>query len=324
MATWSSESIKNELLHSLRTDNPIVNAVISSVVIGVFTWLLTYSQPYKSKLASIWRDFSILRVRKIYVSGRIFKSGSRYLDVCSDFSLKFKAVMHRLNKTSDSWSHTKILSEVPAAYNSRYERDKTDFIGHTGSLSQLRHDIWCKTHITKKEHVAEKAAETSESTAISFEIFSSSLGLHDLQRFVNECVEQYEEAMQQELHKTQHYFVYDGRHKDTHELVFLQGEFHSNKSFDNVFFDGSSELKSRVIRFENDEGTYRRLGVPYTFGILLHGCPGTGMPVQPKYEPLITDSFCGHVLTTHERRQDISSEGHRQSYWTSCHHPEDV
>ena len=276
MATWSTDSLKNELLQRLRTENPIVNLLLSSLVFFVFTSVLTHAETYRQKLASAWKDCSVMPVRKIYVSGRIYKGGSRYLDVCSDFSLKFKAIMHHLNTTPESWSKIKTLSEVPAAYRSKFEQDKTELLGVSGSVSQLRHDVWCKTHVSKKEHVSDKAAETSENTTISFELYSFRLGLHELHQFVKECVSNYEVYMEKELNKTQQYFIYDGRHKETRELMFLHGDFSSNKTFDNVFFDGSSELRERVLMFEKDEASYKRLGVPYTLGVLLHGCPGTG------------------------------------------------
>ncbi len=273
--SWSSDSLKNELLQRLRTENPIVNLLLSSVVFFVFSSLVAHADSHREKLRLWWRSVAVLPVQKVYVSGRIFKGSDNYLGLATDFSLKFKAVMHRLTTTPGIWERATVLSEIPAAYGNRYERDKTEFIGDTGSVAKLGHDIWCKTNVTSKELTSDKA-ESAEAITISFEIYSRAVPLHGLQTFVDRCVSEYQTYMEVQLNDTQRYFIYDGCHKGTGELLFVDGIFDSNKTFDNVFFEGSPELRDRILRFEGDEATYKHLGVPYTLGLLLHGHPGTG------------------------------------------------
>ncbi len=55
-------------------------------------------------------------------------------------------------------------------------------------------------------------------------------------------------------------------------------QFTSKKSFDTLFFDEKEELLRRLTLFRDRETNqfYKRLGIPETFGLLLHGPPGTG------------------------------------------------
>jgi len=53
-------------------------------------------------------------------------------------------------------------------------------------------------------------------------------------------------------------------------------DFKSYKTFDNLFFDGKELLLKHLDRFKNNEALYKRLGRPYTLGILLYGEPGCG------------------------------------------------
>lgn len=50
----------------------------------------------------------------------------------------------------------------------------------------------------------------------------------------------------------------------------------SSKTFDNVFFAQKDLLLQKLNFFLDNEQFYRRIGIPYNFGILLHGEPGCG------------------------------------------------
>lgn len=49
-----------------------------------------------------------------------------------------------------------------------------------------------------------------------------------------------------------------------------------SKSFESMFFEGKQKLVSVISNFMESRDTYVRLGMPYTFGALFHGEPGTG------------------------------------------------
>ncbi len=53
-------------------------------------------------------------------------------------------------------------------------------------------------------------------------------------------------------------------------------DFKSFKTFDNLFFDGKDELIKAINRFRFNIDDYKRIGRPYTLGILLYGEGGCG------------------------------------------------
>jgi len=53
-------------------------------------------------------------------------------------------------------------------------------------------------------------------------------------------------------------------------------DFKSFKTFGNLFFDGKDILIKTLDRFKNNVELYKKLGRPYTLGILLYGEPGCG------------------------------------------------
>jgi chaperone BCS1 len=76
---------------------------------------------------------------------------------------------------------------------------------------------------------------------------------------------------------------------DKNKYVFLIREFiegrvptvsqyidKNKKTFDSMFFDRKDELVKSIKNFMDSEESYEKLGLPYTFGALFHGEPGTG------------------------------------------------
>jgi hypothetical protein len=59
-------------------------------------------------------------------------------------------------------------------------------------------------------------------------------------------------------------------------LTFTMNEFHTAKSFRNVFGEHVAELKERLDLFVNHPDWYQERGIPHSLGILLHGIPGAG------------------------------------------------
>lgn len=59
-------------------------------------------------------------------------------------------------------------------------------------------------------------------------------------------------------------------------LTFTMNEFHTSKSFSNVYGDHVEELKERLNLFTKHPEWYIERGIPHSLGIMLHGIPGAG------------------------------------------------
>ena len=59
-------------------------------------------------------------------------------------------------------------------------------------------------------------------------------------------------------------------------LTFTMNEFHTFKSFRNIFGSHVGELKERLDLFVHRPEWYQERGIPHSLGILLHGIPGAG------------------------------------------------
>lgn len=64
--------------------------------------------------------------------------------------------------------------------------------------------------------------------------------------------------------------------KSPPHLTFTQYPLMTNKSLSNVYGSSLEKVKKRINFFVNNRSWYEQKGVPYTMGILMHGCAGGG------------------------------------------------
>lgn len=124
-------------------------------------------------------------------------------------------------------------------------------------------------------------------TKIDFELFSYDYSLTELQDYVNKVVKDSRIKRQNKLGNQLYYFneivetlpnvngktMYSRAPTD---IAFSMTPFFTNKTLYNMYGDSFQVVRKRVDFFINNEDWYRRKGIPYTLGILIHGPPGSG------------------------------------------------
>lgn len=122
--------------------------------------------------------------------------------------------------------------------------------------------------------------EDNKITEIVFQIYSYTLSLNKLREWADNLYEVYKTELQTGFGKHKFYF----NHKvggvnisyDSQHLIFEMNKFETNKSLTNLFGEQIQTVTERVKLFQNDKEWYESKGIPYTFGLLLHGIPGCG------------------------------------------------
>lgn len=109
----------------------------------------------------------------------------------------------------------------------------------------------------------------------TFQVSSTSCSYLEVKNCIDKWVADF---MSEEMMtvKPPHIFVFSTLCKDTMKCLYHEIPFDTTKSFDNMFFDGKDKLLQKLDDFCNNESRYKRLGIPYTFGMLFHGQPGCG------------------------------------------------
>jgi DNA polymerase III delta prime subunit len=78
--------------------------------------------------------------------------------------------------------------------------------------------------------------------------------------------------------------------------LYTEFSFQSGKNFSNVFFPEKDELMKKIQFFSDNESWYVVNGIPYMFGLLLHGEPGCGKTSTIKAIANMTQRHIGSWL----------------------------
>lgn len=135
----------------------------------------------------------------------------------------------------------------------------------------IKEDIVCTFSIDRDDTINEKTR--IRYTTISAKVYSYNKSTKELKDFLDECVAAYDAHVGGMLNESLYYFVLENNGDTCH---FKKIKFASNKTFSNVFFKEKQSLIERLDFFRDNANVYKKFGIPYTFGVLMHGDPGTG------------------------------------------------
>lgn len=99
--------------------------------------------------------------------------------------------------------------------------------------------------------------------------------IYDLEIFLKECMDSYKKYIQDTFNKNQYYWCFLHAEPDN-ELVYSEKIFTTNRTFNSIFFEEKKDYLKSLDFFLKNEKWYINKGIPYHFGIFLHGSPGCG------------------------------------------------
>ena len=111
---------------------------------------------------------------------------------------------------------------------------------------------------------------------ISFVIFSYNKTLSELRKWIKDALDEYNYNKSFGFSEQQYYFNQVFYPTEKKKIIFDKNIFKTSKSLDNLYGKPIEKIKNRFNTFMNDEQWYIDKGLPHSFGLLLHGDPGTG------------------------------------------------
>lgn len=204
------------------------------------------------------------------------------------YSLKEYA--YSSNIYDDYGESLKIKKRRNKIYNNEYDENNSDdeediknkdiFIVDQNRYFKITDKIYCKVSKTTHDKGDEKKQTQYEMENIYIEIYSYKLSLKELYNFIDNLDDKYQESL--EKYRNDKKFIYTligssetGGERECNNK-WEECEFSSTRRFDNLFFENKKILMNKLDFFVNNKDYYLREGHPYTFGIGLHGPPGTG------------------------------------------------
>ena len=261
------------LLQNLRGGN------IYNIILGIFAFIaLSNAQSLRIYIEEVIKPrctslFWPHRTTSIKLVGCIFENmfGSR-----KQYSKRFLGLVHHIqskpeNPSQQRYNVRKLIEICVRDEDHTLNASENDLLINQEETICLDKDIYCKFIVRKDQDYSEKTNQ--KITNVSATLYSYSKTITDLKNFIDECVYNYDKYIEKKLQESLYYFVYD---IEDDLPSFKKVTFKSTKSFDNVFFAEKDTLIKRLDFFENGKDQYTKFGIPYTFGILMHGEPGTG------------------------------------------------
>lgn len=185
------------------------------------------------------------------------------------YPLNFLAVLRKLKhkiSNDNSFSNYEI-KEFPSDFSK-----KTITFIELNKKINITDDIKIKTTIEKNNNSNDKI--DYEYIILEISLFTYKKNYKIIESFINQCVEDYNVELLDNI-KEQHIFEFKSIDKDFQTPNYIEYPLTTTKCFDNMFFDEKDDIIRHINYFMNNKDEYKRLGIPYTLGIMIHGPPGT-------------------------------------------------
>jgi len=290
-------------------DTSTYDRIVGMVVLFFLTYIL--SNENKDFLDNIFRwvgeNIYFFRPRKnsVFIEGKRCFKVSRYMTKTDNlFSNRFTAYWYYIsnnnlnNKTIYSLKEYANSSNIYDDYgdpkkNRRnkssedlLEEDENNFINSDiFVVEQLKYfkiedDIYCKVH---RDYDKGDEKRKFEMENISIEIYSYTKSLEYLTKYLDNIYNNFrKDLVNKRNNKKFIYTLVGSGNNDSYygdkeiKNEWEECEFVSSRNFNNLFFDDKKKLISKLNFFINNKDWYDYEGHPYTFGLGLHGPPGTG------------------------------------------------
>ena len=223
----------------------------------------------KKSLSELIRGFFITNQKVYTIKADITKKNNIIYGY--DIPIAFSAVMHVIeNKVSCDPMINYTITERALTYSRKVKlvQFSNRFIPY-----KITNDI-CVI-VDSDERLSDRGDFTFMTYTI--QVMSESKDMNSIMSFIEQSIEEYD-GHQESLSKNKlKIFTLTGFDKETEQkTIYHEVPFDTTKTFDTMFFEEKQMLKDRVYKFQSDKDMYKRLGIPYTLGMLFSGKPGTG------------------------------------------------
>jgi len=269
-----------------RTENPIVDALLSTLFIGLGTYLYEYIFIFRFRKLSIYDipDFIaswIYRKHSITFEGKHNCIVAKYeicpvVSVC--FSDAFKALLFDIIEGVDCNCS---IYEIKEYITSKKFSDKLEDMYIISQRSRFLYneplEIYAILDSYIEESEGDKKSGSMKTDTITITLYSYKTNVQGIKDLVEEKKQKYLkhiEAMRQ--NKKFIYSLCNSTSEDSRYDCWKEYPFESAKRFENIFFDGKAAVVEKIRFFLENKDWYYKNGIPYTLGIGLSGEPGTG------------------------------------------------
>ena len=284
-------------------DMSIFQNILSIIIITLFS-VLIYNENLNNNVdkyvQKVIEYFTNKKCKTIILEGKSSYCITNYSTKTDNiFSDRFQAFWDYISKHNFDNNSINTIKEYPESHwsdgdyiNEKRDNDecleimksKNQFIVNQTTPFLVKPNIYCKVYTTKSINDDKKKVEVEN---IKIEIYSYYYSHNYLSNFLDNINIEYKKSINKARNNKK--FIYTltsnkssgdneySRHNNRNiTSIWNECEFKSSRTFNNLFFENKKMLLNKLNFFINNKDWYDYEGHPWTFGIGLHGPPGTG------------------------------------------------
>lgn len=293
MLTSTYENISRMTLYnSFKTGNPTYDAVISTIVIGIYGYILNYVARYDVMdiLSNVnFETFksSLFQKNCVVIEGKKCSTTCSYNltpNISAIYSTRFKAISNHIISNIHKFAPIYQIKETYSTYqttSNEEERRKTHeiFMVDQRKSFKLEDNIYARVETEQEASGDDKDKSYTKTLKMTYEIYSYVYSISYLKTYIDKITEKYVSSVREIRSNKRFIYNLDSvtpKPDEGMSSCWREDVFESARTFQNMFFDGKQQLVAHIDHFLNNREWYYEKGIPYSLGIGLHGPPGTG------------------------------------------------
>jgi ATP-dependent 26S proteasome regulatory subunit len=285
-------TIKMKILGFIKTDNVIIDSILSVIAMSVIGFIINYI--YENRIDRTIANMSFSKIKCLFykrnvviLEGKKSSTTSAYshtLTTTSSYSARFKAVWCYIINNIEKNITIYQIKETSSNYdsNAKYREDRKHediFIVFQNRHFLIDEDIYVHSEIEKDEGNQKGEKIITKTDTITLKIYSYKHSLDYLKKYIDNITNEHLLTIKDKRCNKKFIYVLDNVKKDDDDSKYASWSeyvFESNRTFKNIFFDGKQDIIDKIDYFTSKKEWYCEKGIPYSLGIGLHGPPGTG------------------------------------------------
>jgi len=294
----SSNVFNMILFDRIKTNDPIMDAILTTSILSFLTFSFQYLNNYLIDLMDYFRDIkfcysSFFRTKYVVeYDGKISVSTNFYdskLNQTNSFSDRFKALWYYIIENVGNNKTITTIKEYSFENPSYLKNDKRDIGIYMVTqdkqfLISEKLGIYAYTFIKNesqdqdnKSSSNKDSKSTSKIEKITIHLFSYISDVNTIKNFVEEITKNYLSTIEELRENKKFIYTLTKVKFEEHKYeLWDEVQFLSTRTFSNIFFKGKENIIKKLDFFLNNKEWFYNKGIPYSLGIGMHGPPGTG------------------------------------------------
>lgn len=297
--------VMNAVFGSFTTGNMIVDMALRTMILTLISTILTKMTSYMNvdawykKLQAYFCKKKYPEIMMEAESVDVYANGKK-TNSKMNYSKAFLALLHYINTRPElqikAFKETSAFHEMRDQDSSSLMRSQLEehekmsklndkyYIPNIDSEFMLdsTYEIMCHIDMNIKRCV-ESVGGSGNSKEDDKQIHQICLtirkgNIYQLRKFINSAIMEHQKHQEVQLGDKQYCFQFRQcvNIDERMEVQWDEIPFHTNKTFENIFFEKKNELMSQIDFFMKNHDWYKKHGMPHHLGILLYGTPGCG------------------------------------------------